>query len=124
MEREKNHGISNNTRDLVTTMYHLRNLDIHKASPGDSQTFPVIFDRKENYVTIMYIGKETINTAIGEKKCYKLAISINDNELLKGTNNNLFWITADGNKIPVYAKFKVAIGSGELKIKSATGLKN
>ena len=123
-EENKNHTIKSGTKDLVTMIYNLRNLDIHKASPGDSQSFPVIFDRKENYVTIKYLNKEVINTALGKKECYKLSININDSDLLKGNNKNLLWLTADENKIPVFAKFRVAIGSGELKIKSATGLKN
>jgi len=122
-EQNKNLKIKNNTKDLVTTIYYLRNLDIHKASIGDTQTFPVIFDHKENYVTIKYLQKETINTALGKKECYKLAISLNNSNVLQGNNKNLLWLTADENKIPVYAKFKIAVGSGELKIKSATGLK-
>ena len=42
----------------------------------------------------------------------------------EGTNDNLLWLSADVAKIPVLAKFKIAIGTGELKIKSATGLLN
>jgi hypothetical protein len=53
-----------------------------------------------------------------------LAIAINNSDVLKGNNDNLLWLTADQNKIPVYAKFKVPVGNGELKIESATGLKN
>lgn len=121
-EQKKSVNINNNTKDLVTTMYHLRNLDIHKASIGDSESFPVIFDHEENLVTIKYLAKETINTALGRKECYKLAISLNDSDVLQGNNSNLLWLTADDNKIPVYAKFKVAIGSGELRINAASGL--
>jgi len=69
------------------------------------------------------LGKETINTKIGKKECYKLAIAMNADNILKGNNSNLLWLTADANKIPVYAKFKIAVGSGELRIQSATGLK-
>ncbi len=69
------------------------------------------------------LSKETIVTKIGKKECYKLSIALSENDLLKGTNNNLLWLTADANKIPVYAKFKIAVGSGELKIQSAIGLK-
>jgi hypothetical protein len=117
-------SIGASTRDLITTLYHIRNLDIHKASVGDSQNFTVLFDNKENVVRIKLLGKETLNTAIGRKECYKLAISINNSNLLKGSNNNILWLTADENKVPVYAKFNIAVGSGELKIKSATGLKH
>jgi hypothetical protein len=70
------------------------------------------------------LGKETLSTNLGKKECYKLAISLGNSSVLKGNNDNLLWLTADANKIPVYAKFKIAVGSGELKIKSATGLKH
>ena len=117
-------NIGPNTRDIVTTIYHIRNLDIHKASVGDSQSFPVLFDNEEESITVKYLGNETINTSIGKKECYKLAISMNSNDLLKGNNDNILWLTADANKVPVYATFKIAVGNGELKIKSATGLKH
>jgi hypothetical protein len=122
-EEKKIIKIDASTRDLVTTLYHIRNLDIHKASIGDSQNFKVLFDNTESTVRITYLSKETINTAIGRKECYKLSISINNSDVLKGNNTNLLWLTADQNKVPVYAKFKIAVGNGELKIKSATGLK-
>ena len=123
-DQKENITINSGTKDLVTTIYQLRNLDIHKASIGSSDTFTVLFDKKETKIKFTLLAKETINTKIGKKECYKIAISVNDSDVLKGKNNNLLWLTADKNKIPVYAKFKVAIGNGELKIQSATGLKN
>jgi len=122
-DRNETVKIKNNTKDIVTTIYHLRSLDINKAYLGDSDTFTVLFDNIETKFTFTYIAKETINTAIGKKECYKLRIDLTNDNTLKG-NSNFLWLTADENKIPVYAKFKVAVGSGELKIKSATGLKN
>lgn len=115
--------IGTSTKDLVSTLYHIRNLDIHKASPGDQQKFTVLFDNKENVITLKYIGKETISTKIGSKECYKLDISMKGSDIIKGSNNNLLWLTADDNKIPVYAKIKIPVGNGELKIQSASGLK-
>lgn len=113
-----------NTLDLVSTIYKIRNLDIHKAKVGDSDTFKMIFDNETAVIRIKLLDKETISTQIGNKECYKLAVSIQNKDVLKGNNDNLLWLTADANKIPVYARFKVAIGSGELRIQSATGLKN
>ncbi len=115
--------IGSGTKDLVSTLYYIRSLDIHKASIGDRQNFTIIFDNEETDVTITYVNKETINTALGRKECYKLSIGLANNNVLQGSQNNLIWITADQNKIPVYAKFKIPVGNGELKIKSATGLK-
>ena len=121
---KNNFSISPNTKDLVATIYHLRSLDIHKATPGSSDSFTVLFDNTETKIKFTFLKKETIRTAIGTKECYKLAISIVGNNVLKGKNSNIIWLTADENKLPVYAKFNVAVGSGELKIKSVKGLKN
>lgn len=120
----KNLNIGTSTRDLVATLYHIRTLDIHKAAVGSSDTFTVLMDNKEYKISLTLLGKETISTKIGRKECYKLAIAINNSDVLKGQNDNLLWLTADLNKIPVYAKFKVPVGNGELKIQSATGLKH
>lgn len=122
-DRNSTVKINSGTKDLVTTIYHIRNLDIDKAPIGSSDTFTVLFDNQEAKVRITMLGKETISTKLGKKECYKLSISIANNDVLKGSNSNILWLTADENKIPVYAKFKVAVGSGELKIQSATGLK-
>ncbi len=123
-EENKSLNISSNTKDIIATLYHIRNLDIDKATIGSSDTFTVLMDNEEFKITLTLLDKETIATNIGKKECYKLAIAMNNNNLLKGNNDNLLWLTADDNKIPVYAKFKVPVGNGELRIQSATGLKN
>ena len=123
-DEKKNLNISSNTKDIIATLYHIRNLDIHNASIGNSDTFTVLMDNEEFKITITLLAKETINTNIGRKECYKLAISSSNSNVLQGQNNNLIWLTADANKIIVYGKFKIPVGNGELKIKSASGLKN
>ncbi len=120
----KNVSISAGTKDIVSTLYMLRVFNYASMSKGQSKSFNILFDRKELKGQITYLGKETIATAIGDKICYKLAIGSNQTNVLQGKNNNFLWLTADENKIPVYGKFKIPVGNGELKIKSATGLKN
>ncbi len=123
-DENKTIRIGPDTKDLVSTLYTIRNLDIYKSSPGDVQNFSILFDNKETTIILKYIGKETITTNIGLKECYKIGLSIKGSDLLKGNNDNLLWLTADANKVLVYAKFKIPVGNGELKIVSATGLKN
>lgn len=123
-EDNKTVKIGSSTRDLISTIYNIRNFDFSKADVGTSKSFTFLFDNEELIINVKYLRKETINTNLGKKECYKLAVSLKNDASLKGTNENLLWLTADGNKIPVYAKFKIAVGTGELKIKSASGLKN
>jgi len=123
-DRNETLNFNSGTKDLVTTLYHIRTLDIHKATVGNTDSFTFLFDGKQKILNLTLLEIETIKTNLGNKKCYKLAITINDSNALRGHNSNLIWLTADENKIPVYAKFKIAVGSGELRIQSATGLKN
>ncbi|WP_242203560.1 DUF3108 domain-containing protein [Aestuariivivens insulae] len=119
----KSNSIGNGTKDIVSTLYNIRLFDFENMSKGQRQSFTIIFDRKETKAQFTYLGKETISTAIGKKECYKLAIGSSES-ILQGSNSNLLWLTADANKIIVYGKFKIPVGNGELKIKSASGLKN
>lgn len=115
--------INSGTKDIVSTLYYIRLYDFANMPVGTRKTLPIIFDSAEIKGQITYLGKENISTAIGKKECYKLAIGSSE-DVLKGSNSNFLWLTADENKIPVYGKFKIPVGNGELKIKSATGLKN
>lgn len=124
VEERKTVNIADNTRDIVSTIYNIRNFDFQKLKQGGTQKFTFLFDNEPLSINVKLLGKETLSTALGKKECYKLAISLSNSAVLKGANDNLLWLTADANKIPAYAKFKIAVGSGELKIKSATGLKN
>lgn len=117
-------NINSGTKDIVSTIYYIRLYDFANMAVGTSKTLPIIFDREVVNGKITYLGKETISTAIGKKECYKLAVGSSESNVLQGKNNNFLWLTADENKIPVYGKFKIPVGNGELKIKSATGLKN
>ncbi|MCL5129838.1 DUF3108 domain-containing protein [Algibacter sp. L4_22] len=116
-------SISKGTKDIVSALYYIRLFDYASMSKGSSKSLNIVFDRKEFNGKITYMGKETISTAIGSKECYKLSIGAGSASGLQGSSNFL-WLTADENKIPVYGKFKIPVGNGELKIKSASGLRN
>lgn len=129
--KKKNNYVENNTvkinsgtKDIVSTLYYIRILDYKSMPVGTKKTFTILFDNEEIKGIITYLGKETISTAIGKKVCYKLAIGTSEANVLQGKNNNFLWLTADENKVIVYGKFKIPVGNGELKIKSASGLKN
>ncbi|MDN3666318.1 DUF3108 domain-containing protein [Algibacter miyuki] len=116
-------SINKGTKDIVSALYYIRLFDYASMSKGSSKNITIIFDRKEFNGKVTYLGKETISTAIGSKECYKLSVGAGSASGLEGSSNFL-WLTADANKIPVYGKFKIPVGNGELKIKSASGLKN
>lgn len=114
--------LPSNTYDVVSTLYHIRNMDIEKAPIGTNQKVTVIFDQKPQVAYLKLLGKETIsNKAIGSKECYKIAVN---NKALSGTNKNIVYLTADANKVPVLIKFSIPAGTGQLALSEVSGLKN
>jgi len=116
--------IKSGTRDIVSSLYTIRTFNFKNMAVGNSKKFIIVIDREEIMASVTLLGKEFLQTNIGKKECYKLAIAASKTDVLKGQNSNLLWLTADENKVPVYARFKIAVGNGELKLKSASGLRN
>ncbi|MEC3908529.1 DUF3108 domain-containing protein [Tamlana sp. 2201CG12-4] len=117
---KKDVSIHSGTKDIVSTIYNIRLFDYENMTNGSKKTFTILFDREEAKGQLTYLGKETLSTAIGKRECYKLEVGSNTSKTIKGT----LWLTSDENKIPVYGIFKIPVGNGELKIKSASGLKH
>ena len=115
--------VSEKTNDIITTIYALRNSDINKAKIGTKDHLTILFDNKETEITIALLDIETIDTKLGMIKCYKIGVSLQNSEILNNEDDNVIWLSADQNKVPVHVKFKVPVGNGELKIQKATGLK-
>ncbi|KAA5823570.1 DUF3108 domain-containing protein [Algibacter amylolyticus] len=118
--QKKTVSIGADTKDIISTLYTIRTFDLTNLSSGTSKIFTILFDREEVKAKVTYLGKETISTALGKKACYKLSMGSATNSKVNGT----IWLSADENKIPVYVQFKIPVGTGELKLKSASGLKN
>jgi len=123
-DENKTITVQSKTKDIVTTLYSIRTFDFSNMSVGKSTELTIVFDREEIKAHITYLGKESLATVLGKKPCYKLSISTSKSDVLKGTNSNIIWLTADENKIPVFATFKIPVGNGELKLKSASGLRH
>ena len=121
-ETTKTFAIGATTQDVVSIMYKLRTLDLSKIKTGQSQSFTIVFDEKQIPITLKLLGTETVSAGnLGEKLCYKFSIGAKT-DVLKGKDKNLIYLTADAKKIPVLMKFSIPVGTGELKLTSATGI--
>ncbi len=121
-ETTKTFAIGTSTQDVISTMYKLRSLDLTKIKTGQTQSFTIVFDEKQIPVSLKLLGTETISAGnLGEKLCYKFSIGAKT-DVLKGKDKNLIYLTADAKKIPVLMKFSIPVGTGELKLTSASGI--
>ena len=114
--------ISANTLDAVTLVYKLRTVDLSKVAKGQSLRFSMIFDRKEHFVWVKMMGKETVSAGnLGKIECYKLSISAKTDKL-RGVDKNLVWLSADAKRIPCMMKFSIPVGVGQVTLSKATGI--
>lgn len=117
--------VKDETYDLVSVLYMIRNIDFASRMVGDKINIKVLIDAKEEIITLKYSGKENIEIAgYGKKTCYKLSVSLKDDKILKGKDLNNIWLTADKNKIPVLIKAVIPVGSIQVRIAEMTGLRN
>lgn len=122
-ETTRNFSIGDNTQDVVTILYRLRNVDFSKFKVGQTQNFTVVFDEKQMNVSARYMGRETVKSGnLGNKECYKISIAAKTDKL-KGTDKNLIWLTADARKVPALIKFSIPVGTGQLSLTNASGIK-
>ena len=121
-ETTKNFTIGGSTQDVVSILYKLRTLDFSTLKAGQTKSFMIVFDEKEIPVVIKYMGNETVSAgSLGSKVCYKISIAAKT-KVLKGTDKNLIWLTADAKKIPTLIKFSIPVGVGQLSLTSALGI--
>lgn len=111
------------TLDVVSLMFKLRTVDFSKFVIGQKIYYKIIFDEKITPVTVKYMGTEMVKNAgnMGNKMCYKLSISARTNAL-RGQDKNLIWLTADVNRVPVFIQFSIPVGTGQIKLSSASGI--
>ena len=121
-QTKKTFSVGSSTQDIVSVLYKLRNVDFSNFKPGQIQSFVVVFDEKEMAVSAKYLGKETIAAGnLGNRSCYKISIAAKT-KVLKGTDKNIIWLTADASKVPALIKFSIPVGTGQITLTNASGL--
>ena len=115
--------IKEDTQDLVSILYFIRIMDFEKMSLNKTISVSVLVDDKVENLILTFMGKETLRTeAFGSIPCYKLGIAINNKAIINNETNNI-WLTADRNKIPVLVKAEIPVGSIQLRLAEAKGIK-
>ncbi len=121
-ETAKTFKVGPSTQDVVSILYKLRTIDFRNYKTGQTAAFTIVFDEKEVPVVVKYMGKETVSAGnLGNKECYKVSISART-DALKGKDKNLIWLTADADKIPAMIRFSIPVGTGQLALKTASGI--
>lgn len=121
---DKSYKVPENIQDVVSGVYYLRTLNLDHYRTGDLIEVQGFFDEEVFDLTVMYMGKETVSTKIGNIKAHKLVPKMPDNKLFRGENSISLYLSADKNKIPVLVKAEMFVGSVMLDLYHHSGLRH
>lgn len=124
LKSTKTYNLPGEVQDLVSGFYYLRTLNLDNLQKGEHVLIRGFFDKEIYNIKLIYEGTEKISTNIGEKETYIFSPQLPANKLFRGEFPVTVWVTKDQHKIPVKIKANLFIGSLNLELISAKGLKS
>ncbi len=124
LKESKEYNLPGQVQDLVSGFYYLRTLDLTNLKKGQAILITGFFDKEIYNLKLIFEGTETIDTSLGLKDTYIFSPLMPTNKLFRGDYPVKVWVTKDQNKIPVKIKANLFIGSLNMEISSAKGLRN
>lgn len=111
-------------QDMISAFYYARTLDFKHMKKGDISEIKVFMDGEVWPLKIKYLGTEDIKIRKGTFKCLKFAPVVQSGRYFKNEESVSFYVTADDNKIPIYVKAKIPVGTIKLHLVEWKNLKN
>lgn len=110
--------------DVLTAIYHARNLDFSKYSIDQKIPLSLIIDNEIYDLYLRHQGREEIKVRGGNRyNCIKFSAMLVEGTIFSGGEHLTVWVTDDKNRIPVMVKAKILVGSVKAVLKSTRNLK-
>jgi hypothetical protein len=120
----KDYSIPANIQDIVSGFYLLRTMDLRKYKVGDTITLTGFFDKEVYNIKLLYTGKESLSTNLGTFETFVFSPIVPKNKVFRGNQPVTVWVSNDKNKIPLRVKAKLMVGSLDMEITEAKGLRH
>ncbi|KAA5549444.1 DUF3108 domain-containing protein [Adhaeribacter rhizoryzae] len=115
--------IPQNVQDIVSGFYYMRTLNLDKYKNGDVIRLQGFFDDQVYDFTVIFRGREMVETKAGNIQAFKLVPKMPANKLFSGENAVSVYLSDDKNKIPVMIKAEMFVGSIKVNLYQYSGLK-
>lgn len=111
-------------QDVLSAIYHARNIDYSKYKTGDKIPFNLFIDDKSYPIFIRYLGKQMLRTKYGTFNTVQFKPLLIEGTIFKGGEDMTVWVTDDLNKIPVMVETPLLIGRIKVYLSSYKSLRN
>ncbi len=117
-------AINPGARDLLSAFYYLRCLEVSDLQRGDKIQLTIFMDHENYPFQLKYLGRETVKIDAGTVNCLKFIPVVQDGRVFRDEESITLWVSDDANKIPVYIKSKLKVGSVKVKLDEYKNLKS
>ncbi len=112
------------THDVMSIIYHARNIDFSKYEIDEKIPLNLLLDSKIENIYIRYQGKETKKVRkLGKFDCIKFTGYLVKGDVFKGGEQLEVWVTDDKNRIPVWIESPIKVGKIKARMVEHEGLK-
>lgn len=123
-EETSTHKVPDNVQDIVSGFYYLRTLNFDNMRVGEKVNVKGFFDDEVFNMQVTYKGKEVVSTKAGDIRAIKLLPKMPKNELFKGEDAIIVYLSDDRNKIPVLIEAEMFVGSVKVNLYDYKNLKH
>jgi len=117
--RDSEIKIPQNTQDILSSFYYVRQLDL---MPGSRVIVDITTDGKTYKTQVIVHRRETIESIFGNKNCLVIEPVLKGEAVFKQSGRILIWITDDEYKVPLKMTSKITFGSFSAILKSAVNV--
>jgi len=114
--------ITPGVQDMISSFYHMRTWDFDTAEVNDEYFMDFFLDDSLYRSKIVFLGRETVRTELGEFRCLKFKPQVAQGEIFQEPYPAEIWVTDDRNKVPVLINSAVFIGSVKVELIEHRGL--
>lgn len=111
-------------QDILSLFYYARTLDYDNLRPGDIQKVDFMIDDTTYTARIRYDGKEEISTRLGKFRCIKITPLMDIKGVFDEEDPMVLYVTDDRNRLPIFGKSQISVGSIRLELMEYKGLTN
>lgn len=120
----KEFDVTDNIQDMISSFYYARTLNLDSVKIGDTLTYNCFMDNEVWPLKIKYKGKENIRIRKGKFRCHKFTPVVQKGKYFKSEEDVQVWITDDENRIPIYVKAKIKVGTIKMHLVEWKNLKH
>lgn len=122
--QQKNLKMKGMSYDIVSLIYHLRNVDWKSAQEGKTYTVPFAIDDAVSELCVTYYGPEVLKVRkLGKKKAIRFSCTVVAGALFEGDQEMQVWFSADDSRIPLAVMVPLKMGTMWGWLKSCEGIK-